>query len=186
MLGTIMILPLLGAMLISPLSDKHAGTMKRITLATMMATFLVSIVMYYQFDNSVIGYQFTQEINHTSFAQLYLGVDGISLYFILLTTFIMPFSILSSWYNTKHNIKYFLICFLVLEAFLVATFSVCDLILFYVFFESVLIPLYILIIIFGARKCTYSSWVPTVSIYTVWITVHATILHGYLLPCRFN
>lgn len=76
---------------------------------------------------------------------MHIGVDGLSLYFVLLTTFTLPICVLASWDNVKHNIKTFMIAFLVLESLLVALFVVLDLLLFYVFFEAVLIPLFLII-----------------------------------------
>lgn len=76
---------------------------------------------------------------------MHMGVDGLSLYFVLLTTFTMPICVLASWENIKHNIKSYMIAFLILESLLIAVFVVLDLLLFYVFFESVLIPLFIIV-----------------------------------------
>jgi len=81
---------------------------------------------------------------------MHMGVDGLSLYFVLLTTFTMPICVLASWENVKHNIKSYMIAFLVLESLLIAVFVVLDLLLFYVFFESVLIPLFIIVGVWGA------------------------------------
>jgi NADH-ubiquinone oxidoreductase chain 4 len=84
-----------------------------------------------------------------TFCHLHIGIDGISLYFVLLTTFITPICILSNWDNIKHSLKYFLISFLLLETLLVAVFVVLDILLFYIFFESVLIPLFLIVGIWG-------------------------------------
>jgi NADH-ubiquinone oxidoreductase chain 4 len=81
---------------------------------------------------------------------MHIGVDGLSLYFVLLTTFTLPICVLASWDNVKHNIKTFMIAFLVLESLLIGVFVVLDLLLFYVFFEAVLIPLFIIIGVWGA------------------------------------
>ena len=81
---------------------------------------------------------------------MHIGVDGLSLYFVLLTTCTLPICVLASWNNVKHNIKSFMIAFLVLESLLVAVFVVLDLLLFYVFFESVLIPLFLIVGVWGA------------------------------------
>lgn len=93
-------------------------------------------------------YQFTQEFlpEQITFCHLHIGIDGISLYFVLLTTLIIPICILSNWVNVSvEGIRYFLICFLLLETLLIAVFVVLDILLFYVFFESVLIPLFFIV-----------------------------------------
>jgi NADH-ubiquinone oxidoreductase chain 4 len=106
--------------------------------------------MWGEFDSSSSQYQFTVEYNQLSYLHMHMGVDGLSLYFVLLTTFTMPICILASWENVKHNIKSYMIAFLVLESLLIAVFVVLDLLLFYVFFESVLIPLFIIVGVWGA------------------------------------
>nr|YP_010254654.1 NADH dehydrogenase subunit 4 [Macalpinomyces bursus]QUA00851.1 NADH dehydrogenase subunit 4 [Macalpinomyces bursus] len=123
--------------------------MKRVALGTTLINFILSIVLWAEFDSSTSEYQFTQEFNQVNFCHLHIGVDGISLYFVLLTTFITPICILSNWDNIKEQLKYFLMCFLVLETLLIAVFVVLDILLFYVFFESVLIPLFLIVGIWG-------------------------------------
>jgi NADH-ubiquinone oxidoreductase chain 4 len=108
------------------------------------------MVMWGEFDSSSSQYQFTVEYNQLSYLHMHMGVDGLSLYFVLLTTFTMPICVLASWENVKHNIKSYMIAFLVLESLLIAVFVVLDLLLFYVFFESVLIPLFIIVGVWGA------------------------------------
>ena len=81
-----------------------------------------------------------------------IGIDGISLFFVLLTTFIIPTCILASWDSIKTGMKYFLIAFLVLETLLISVFVVLDLLLFYICFESILIPMFLIIGIWGARE----------------------------------
>jgi len=164
MITLLLIIPLIGILALVPIeanSTKSESQMKRIALGTSMITFIVSMVLWSEFDSSSRDYQFTQDFStatlpqffHVSsagnFANLKLGVDGISLYFVLLTTFITPICILSNWDSIKHNLKSFLIAFLLLETLLVAVFTVCDLLLFYIFFESVLIPLFLIVGIWG-------------------------------------
>jgi NADH-quinone oxidoreductase subunit M len=81
-----------------------------------------------------------------------LGIDGISLFFLLLTTLLIPLCILTSWNSVKNNLKEFLIAFLVLDFFLIGTFCVLDLLLFYIFFESVLIPMFFIVGVWGSRE----------------------------------
>jgi len=126
--------------------------MKQIALFVTLLNFLVSLVLWGEFVSNSSQYQFTQEFNQVSFCHLHIGVDGLSLYFVLLTTFTMPICILASWENVKHNLKYFLIAFLMVETLLIALFVVLDLLLFYVFFESVLVPLFLIVGIWGGSE----------------------------------
>jgi len=130
-------------------TPQSESQMKRLALGTSLINFVLSIVLWGEFDSSTSEYQFTQEFNQVNFCHLHIGVDGISLYFVLLTTFITPICILSNWDNIKEQLKYFLMCFLVLETLLIAVFVVLDILLFYVFFESVLIPLFLIVGIWG-------------------------------------
>lgn len=155
MLSLLLIIPLIGVLLLSSIeveSIKSESHMKRVALGTSIVNFLVSIVVWQEFDSSTSEYQFTQEFNSVNFCHLHIGVDGISLYFVLLTTFLTPICILSNWENIKHSLKYFLMAFLVLETLLIAVFVVLDLLLFYVFFESVLIPLFLIVGIWGGSN----------------------------------
>lgn len=152
MLTLLLIIPLLGALLLAPMqgnTQQSESQMKRLALGTTLINFILSIVLWAEFDSNTSEYQFTQEFNQVNFCHLHIGVDGISLYFVLLTTFITPICILSNWDNIKEQLKYFLMCFLVLETLLIAVFVVLDILLFYVFFESVLIPLFLIVGIWG-------------------------------------
>jgi len=155
MLTALLIIPLIGSFALLPISEATAeGTtrMKRIALFTAMVNFFVSIVLWGEFDSITSQYQFVQEFNSLSFCHFHIGVDGISLYFVLLTTFVTPICILSNWDSIKLNVKYFLISFLLLETLLIAVFVVLDLMLFYIFFESVLIPLFLIVGIWGGSE----------------------------------
>lgn len=175
MLQLLLIVPLLGAAALLPFSTtaQSAGNlagnkanssfieslglnsearMKQVALFASLVNFIISMVMWAQFDSSVSHYQFQEEFTQISFCHLHLGIDGISLYFVLLTTFITPICILSNWHDIKVGLKYFLIAFLVLETLQIAVFVVLDLLLFYIFFESVLIPLFLIVGIWGASE----------------------------------
>jgi NADH-ubiquinone oxidoreductase chain 4 len=108
-----------------------------------------------EFDPNYIGYQFVTELSareYVSFLHLSLGVDGISLFFVLLTTFITPIALLSSHDEIEKNLKFYLICILLLETLQIAVFVSLDLLVFYIFFESVLIPLFLIIGIWGSGE----------------------------------
>ena len=141
MLTLIILIPLLGALLILPMSDtlESQSQMKKIALTTSLINLFISLFLWYQFDSSTSQYQFVSEFNQLTFCHFNLGIDGISLYFVLLTTFVTPIALLSNY--TTHasmtkSLKFFLISFLVLETLQICAFVSLDLLLFYIFFES--------------------------------------------------
>lgn len=119
-----------------------------------MITFIVSLFLWVFFDNSTSQFQFVSEIIWlpTLNLNLTVGIDGISLFLILLTTLLIPLCILASWNGVKIYVKEYLIAFLVMESFLIGVFCVLDLLIFYIFFESVLIPMFLIIGIWGSRE----------------------------------
>jgi len=152
MITSLLVVPLLGVFGI--LLSKDNSTSKVIALSTSLFNFTLSLVLLGLFDSNQPGFQFTQSLAIHPGAPSYgvlVGVDGISLLFVLLTTLIIPTCILASWNTIKEHelLKYFLIAYLVLESLLIAVFVVLDLILFYVCFESVLIPMFLIIGIWG-------------------------------------
>lgn len=150
MLTTLLLLPLLGVILLLPMDEEKNNTLiKQTGLAVSLVTFIVSLFMWAEFDSSALGYQFVQEFNSLSFCHFHIGIDGISLYFVLLTTFITPICILSNYDNLAFGYKYYIIAFLLMETLLIAVFVVLDLMLFYVFFEAVLIPMFLVVGIWG-------------------------------------
>lgn len=152
MLSALLLIPIIGSLVLLPISEESktgVTRMKQIALATSMVNFILSVVLWGEFDSSSVQYQFVQEFNSLSFCHLNIGIDGISLYFVLLTTFITPLCILANWDNIKFGMKYFLIAFLLMETLLIAVFVVLDLMLFYIFFESVLIPMFLVVGIWG-------------------------------------
>jgi len=160
MLTLLLIIPILGSLILLPFSneiEKNIETMKKIALTTSLITFLISLIIWYQFDSNTTQYQFVSEFNQLKFLHLNLGIDGISLYFVLLTTFVTPIALLSNYNNIKRNNKYFLISFLLLETLQMCAFVSLDLLLFYVFFESVLPILFIIIVVFGHGNDRFRS-----------------------------
>jgi len=131
--------------------------MKKIALTTSLINFFVSLFIWYQFDSNTTQYQFISEFNQLNFCHLHFGVDGLSLYFVLLTTFVTPIALLSNYTNINKNIKLFLISFLLLESLQICAFVSLDLLLFYIFFESVLPILFIIIVIFGHGEDRFRS-----------------------------
>jgi len=131
---------------------------KKIAFIATILNLIVSLIIYMTFDFSNNQFQFIQENFDLSFYDIYLGVDGLSIYFILLTTIIMPIALVSNWNSIVNNIKSYLIIMLLLETLLLAVFLVLDVLLFYIFFESILPPLFILIGLFGSSNKVRASF----------------------------
>jgi len=160
MLSFLLLIPIIGSLLLLTIPENSIENkirMKRITLISMIINFLISIYIWLEFDSSTSQYQFVYEFIDLSYCHLNIGIDGISLYFVLLTTFISPIAVLSNYNNINNNLKYFLISFLLLETLQIGVFVVLDLILFYIFFESVLPILFLVIIIYGAGEARIRS-----------------------------
>ena len=118
----------------------------------------ISLVAFILFDFSNNQFQFVQEYHEISYFHIYLGVDGLSIYFVLLTTIISPIALLSNWTSISDNVKSYVIIILLLEALLLLVFLVLDILLFYIFFESILPPLFLLIGIFGSGNKVRASF----------------------------
>ena len=139
---------------------------KNIALMSSIINLIISLVIYILFDFNTNQFQFVQEHYNLSYFDIYLGIDGISIYFIMLTTIIMPIALLSNWNSITENIKSYLIIMLLLETLLLAVFLVLDILLFYIFFESILPPLFILIGLFGSSNKVRASFY--FFLYTLW------------------
>ena len=138
-------------------SNKHKQV-KCIALITSMYALFVSLVLFTLFDFSNNQFQFVQMYRDISSSNLYLGLDGLSMYFIVLTTIITPVSLLSNWTSIQDNVITYVITILLLETLLLSVFLVLDILLFYVFFESILPPLFILIGLFGSSNRVRASF----------------------------
>jgi hypothetical protein len=134
------------------LQSRDDSVLKKIAILTSIINFIISILLWIQFDSSFLGYQFVTSFSYLEFIQLNLGVDGISLFFVLLTTFITPVALLSSHKEIEKNLKFYLVSILLLETLQIGVFVVLDLLLFYIFFESVLIPLFFIVGVWGASS----------------------------------
>ena len=155
MLILLLIIPIMGCLLLLPIEENSVSSqekMKKIALSASFLNLILSLIIWFLFNSNINDYQFVYEFNQLSFFHFNLGIDGTSLYFVLLTTFITPLSLLSNWTDIKIKLKYFLISFLILETLQIGVFVVLDLFLFYIFFESVLIPLFIIILTWGASE----------------------------------
>ena len=130
---------------------------KWVALFATSITFLISLGIYAQFDPSNTGFQMVEEGEWLIGLKYKMGVDGISVLFVLLTTFIMPLTILASW-DVTDRVKEYMIAFLVLETLMLGVFMALDLILFYLFFEAGLIPMFLIIGIWGGKNRIYASF----------------------------
>ena len=146
--------PIVGILLLIIIPSNQKLLLKLIALISSSFSFLLSLLIWGKFNKSVVSFQFVVQyfwlpelnLNFT------LGVDGISILFLLLNTMLIPLCILHSWENVKFNLKFFLIAFLLLDFFLIGAFCIMDLLFFYVFFESILIPMYFIIGVWGSRE----------------------------------
>jgi len=155
-------LPILGALLVMLLARGNGplgkGTARWIALWTTLVTFAVSLVMVWRFDAASPEFQFVEKHGWLGVASYHMGVDGISLPFVILTTALMPICILASWTVIQKRVKEYMIAFLVLETLMVGTFSALDLVLFYLFFEGGLIPMFLIIGVWGGPRRVYASF----------------------------
>lgn len=149
----ILLFPIFGILLLFFIPSKEEHLLKVVALNSTFLSFFGSLLVWVFFNKSFGSFQFVTKFNwfpelNLSFT---LGIDGISLFFLLLTTLLIPLCLLTSWNSVTIYLKEFLIAFLVLEFFLIGTFCVLDLLLFYIFFESVLIPMFLIVGIWGSR-----------------------------------
>ncbi len=161
-LSGLILLPLVGAAFILALRGDSAPVQNNARWAaiiTTLATFILSLVAWNRFDIANPGFQLLEQRTWLSETILYkLGVDGISMPFILLTTFLMPFCILASWHSIETRVREYMIAFLVLETLMIGVFAALDVVLFYVFFEGGLIPMFLIIGIWGGKRRIYASF----------------------------
>lgn len=165
-LSIVTFLPLVGVLLImlfAKSGDDKAGSVafsKCVALITSLITFVVSLCILCNFDSSNPGFQLVERIVWIpSFNIAYIkGVDGISIWFVLISTLLTPIAILSGMGGVKKRVKEFMIALLVLETMMVGMFTALDFVLFYLFFEGVLIPMFLIIGVWGGEKRTYAAY----------------------------
>ena len=156
MITLLLLIPILGSMLLLPINEDELK-MKQIALTTSLINLFISLFIWYQFDSNITQYQFVSDFSYLNLYHLNFGIDSISIYFVLLTTFVTPIALLSNYTTITNNLKFFLISFLILESLQICAFVSLDLLLFYIFFESVLPVLFIVIVIFGHGKDKFRS-----------------------------
>nr|YP_010470390.1 NADH dehydrogenase subunit 4 [Symbiochloris sp. SG-2018]UVF37878.1 NADH dehydrogenase subunit 4 [Symbiochloris sp. SG-2018] len=153
----LIIFPIISCLFLLIIPNSRSRLIQNITLNVTLVNFLTSLILWILFDYSTSKFQFVYNLNQNPFlaylnCSFVFGIDGISLFFILLTTFLIPICLLVSWVSMNQYIREYCICLLVLESLLIAVFSTLDLLLFYVFFEGVVIPMYIMIGVWGSRQ----------------------------------
>lgn len=178
MLTLIIVLPILGSIFILncqetnlnsittatlKLNKNNLSIIKQIALSTSLITFVLTLILFSQMNNNAAGFQFTE--NWSPLGPL--AIDGISIFYIMLTAFITPVALLSNWDDINYKVKYFVFSFLLLESLQLIFFMVSDLFTFYIYFESVLIPLFLIIIIWGASAARIRAAF-LLFLYTLW------------------
>ena len=159
-LSLVTFLPLVGALfclIVNGPKEAVDRNCRSVALVTTLATFLISLI---RFDPTKAGFQFEEKVAWVPALNIgyHAGIDGISLFFVLLSTLLTPICILASWESIKVRVKEYMIAFLVLETFMVGMFCALDLTLFYIFFEGVLIPMFLIIGVWGGKRRVYAAF----------------------------
>jgi len=162
LLSGLLILPLVGAafiLMVRGSEEAVRSNARSAALVTTLATLVLSLVAWGRFDTASAAFQLTEDHAWlTEAIRFRLGVDGFSMPFVLLTTFLMPFCILASWTSIEKRVKEYMVAFLVLETTMIGVFVAQDLVLFYLFFEAGLIPMFLIIGIWGGKRRIYASF----------------------------
>jgi NADH-quinone oxidoreductase subunit M len=161
-LSVVTFLPLIGALIVyvSPGDDEAGQRNSRwIAVWTTLVTFVLSLILVWRFDPTLTDFQFVEKTSWLASGITYhMGVDGISLPFVILTTALMPFCIIASWKSITMRVREYMMAFLILETLMIGTFSALDLVLFYLFFEGGLIPMFLIIGVWGGPRRVYSAF----------------------------
>ena len=149
-----LLLPLFGSFLLLVTPFQNKPVLKSIVLNFSCLTFISSLFIWVFFDKSIGTFQFTEKFLWIPILSINfpLGIDGISLFFVILTTMLIPLCLLASWESVQTDLKKYFMAFLIMEFFLIGVFCILDLLLFYIFFESVLIPMYLIVGVWGSRE----------------------------------
>ena len=164
LLSLITFTPLIGvaAILVMRLAGAGNGhrdaAAKGIALATTLATLALSVLLVARFDPNQPGFQFLEDANWFAGLHYRMGVDGISVLFVLLTAFLMPLCIVASWRSIENRMLEYLVCFLVLETLMIGVFCALDIVAFYLFFEGGLIPMFLIIGVWGGKRRVYAAY----------------------------
>ena len=162
-LSLVTFLPLVGALfclVVQGPKEAVDRNCRSAALLTSLATFLISLLLWVRFDSTKAGFQFEEKLAWVPELNIgyHMGIDGISLFFVLLSTLLTPICVLASWESVQTRVKEYMVAFLVLETFMVGMFCALDLALFYVFFEGVLIPMFLIIGVWGGKRRVYAAF----------------------------
>ena len=160
-LSILLLIPIIGILLLTFISSssENDSNLKQTALWVSFLNFVISLVVLFNFDQSNPNFQFEEKYFWLGDTISYhVGIDGISILFVVLTTFLVPICILASYNNITFSMKEYLIAFLALEVFMIGVFISMDLILFYLFFEGGLIPMFLIIGIWGGERRIYSTF----------------------------
>ena len=202
-LSSITLLPALGALFILFSKSKKNENRNAINLSLFISVInlFLAIFLWYSFDKNFVGFQFVEEQNWISgFIKFKFGIDGISILFIVLTAFITPICIISCINSVKTRLKEFLVAILILETFMIGVFCSLDLVVFYIFFEAGLIPMFLIIGIWGGPKRVYAAFkfflftllgsvlmlVAIISIYWIIGTTDITQIFEIKIPVKYQ
>ena len=158
LLSIVTFFPLAGALFIACLNKDATGNARWAALWVTLLTFAASLLIWINFDRANPGFQMVETHNWLGAFKYKMGVDGISMLFVILTTFLMPLCILASWESIGTRVREYMIAFLVLETLMIGVFCALDLVLFYLFFEAGLIPMFLIIGIWGGKRRIYASF----------------------------
>ncbi len=160
-LSTVTFLPAVGALLLLLIRGDGLAARRNIywvSLWTTLITFVLSLRIWWDFDYAAAGFQFVEKREWFGGISYAMGVDGISMLFVILTTFLMPFCIVASKWSIEKRFREYMIAFLVLETLMIGVFCALDLVVFYVFFEGGLIPMFLIIGVWGGPRRVYASF----------------------------
>jgi NADH-quinone oxidoreductase subunit M len=162
-LSLITFLPLVGVAFILLIRGDEftvARNARWAALWTSLATFVISLLLWFNFDKTTADFQFVEKFEWLPSLNIayHMGIDGISLFFVILSTFLTPICVLASWKAITSRVKEYMIAFLVLETMMIGTFAALDFVMFYIFFEAVLIPMFIIIGVWGGPRRVYSAF----------------------------
>src|ERR1700741_2049612 len=162
-LSLVTFLPLVGALFCLAVSGPKEAVdrnCRSAALITSLVTFVISLLLWVRFDPTKASFQFEENLAWVPALHIgyHVGIDGISLFFVLLSTLLTPICILASWESIHVRVKEYMVAFLVLETFMVGMFCALDLALFYVFFEGVLIPMFLIIGVWGGPRRVYAAF----------------------------
>tara|TARA_Y100001970_G_scaffold172558_1_gene210893 strand:- start:191 stop:1678 length:1488 start_codon:yes stop_codon:yes gene_type:complete len=200
-LSSIIFIPFIGSLFILLSKSQNNQGAIYVSIFTSLANFILALFLWYSFDPTYIGFQFIEEKNWISgFIKFKLGIDGVSILFIVLTTLITPICVISCLNSVKSRVKEFLIAILILETFMIGVFCSLDLVIFYLFFEAGLIPMFLIIGVWGGPRKIYSAFkfflytllgsvlmlVAIIAIYWITGTTDVTQIYQIKIPEKYQ